>query len=50
VSALDKHHAWVTTGDYSGHGQILYTADAGKNWTPQTIPANPHMWGISFVK
>jgi photosystem II stability/assembly factor-like uncharacterized protein len=50
VSALDKKHAWVTTGDYSGHGQILYTDDGGKNWTPQPIPANPQMWGISFVK
>lgn len=50
VSALDKHHAWATTGDYSGHGQILYTADGGKNWTPQQIPANPQMWGIAFVK
>ena len=50
VYALDNHHAWVTTGDYSGHGQILTTADGGKNWTPQPIPADPHMWGISFVK
>jgi len=50
VYALDKHRAWVTTGSYSGHGQILYTDDGGKNWTPQNIPADPQMWGISFVK
>jgi photosystem II stability/assembly factor-like uncharacterized protein len=50
VSALDKMHAWVTTGSYSGQGQILYTADGGKSWTPQPIPVNPQMWGISFVK
>jgi photosystem II stability/assembly factor-like uncharacterized protein len=50
VWALDKHHAWATTGDYSGHGQVLYTADGGKHWTSQPIPANPQMWGISFVK
>lgn len=50
VWALDKQHAWVTTGDYSGQGQVLYTADGGKHWTSQSIPANPQMWGISFVK
>jgi len=50
VCALNKRHAWATTGDYSRHGQILYTDDGGKNWTPQFIPANPEMWGISFVK
>lgn len=50
VFAFNRHHAWVTTGDYSGHGQVLYTDDGGKNWTPQDIPANPQMWGISFVK
>jgi photosystem II stability/assembly factor-like uncharacterized protein len=50
VSAIDKHHAWVTTGDYSGRGQILYTDDGGKTWTPQPIPADPQMWGISFVR
>jgi len=50
VYALDKHRAWVTTGDYSGHGQVLYTADGGKSWTPQPIPVDPQMWGISFVK
>ena len=50
VWALDKKHAWVTTGDYSGHGTILYTADGGKHWTSQNIPADPQMWGISFVK
>ena len=50
VWALDKNHAWATTGDTTGHGQVLYTADGGKNWTSQNIPANPQMWGISFVK
>lgn len=50
VYALDKHHAWATTGDYTGHGQILYTTDGGKHWAPQQIPMDPHMWGISFVK
>lgn len=50
VYALDKKHAWVTTGSYSGQGQILYTADGGKNWVPQPIPVNPQMWGISFVR
>ena len=50
VWAQDKKHAWVTTGDVSGHGQILYTSDGGKHWTSQSIPANPQMWGISFVK
>ena len=50
VYAIDKKHAWVTTGSYSGQGQILYTDDGGKNWTPQPIPADPQMWGISFVK
>lgn len=50
VSALDKDHAWATTGDQTGHGQILYTANGGKKWTSQQLPANPQMWGISFVK
>lgn len=50
VSALDKKHAWATTGDYSGHGHILYTADGGRNWMSQQLPADPQMWGISFVK
>jgi photosystem II stability/assembly factor-like uncharacterized protein len=50
VSALGKKQAWVTTGSYSGQGQILYTDDGGKRWVPQSIPVNPQMWGISFVK
>ena len=50
VWALDKKHAWVTTGDQEGNGQILYTANGGKSWTSQAIPADPQMWGISFVK
>jgi len=50
VSALDGHSAWVTTGGYSGHGQILYTADGGRSWTSQHLPADPQIWGISFMK
>lgn len=50
VYALNKHHAWATTGNFMGRGQILYTADGGKNWTPQDIPVDPQMWGISFVR
>jgi photosystem II stability/assembly factor-like uncharacterized protein len=50
VWALDSKHAWVTTGDYTGHGSIQVTSDGGKSWTSQSIPADPQMWGISFVK
>ena len=50
ASALDKKRIWVTTGVYSGHGQILHTTDGGKNWTPQPVPADPQVWVISFVK
>jgi photosystem II stability/assembly factor-like uncharacterized protein len=50
VFALNKNHAWATTGDQAGHGQVLYTADGGNSWTAQPIPANPQMWAISFVK
>jgi hypothetical protein len=46
VSAVNSTTAWAV----GENGIILYTADGGKHWTSQTIPANPQMWGISFVK
>ncbi len=50
VWAWDATHVWVTTADQTQHGQVLYTADGGKNWVSQTLPADPEMWGIDFVR
>jgi photosystem II stability/assembly factor-like uncharacterized protein len=50
VSAVNGLHAWASEGSAKGTGQILYTSNGGKTWTAQTIPAQPQIWGISFVR
>jgi photosystem II stability/assembly factor-like uncharacterized protein len=49
VNAIDGMNAWATESSQSG-GQVIYTSNGGKSWASQTIPVQPGMWGISFVK